>query len=381
MRKGFIIVVMAITFVSVGFSARSTSVGQGVADRFDKFKDVAKEKAKEKGRELFDREKQAKDKFKDAASEAVGKLIDRYMPGGDREPAKVVANSVIHKEPWYKAFLNVFFTPSETGESDFTDPQQTVTETPIVPANPSNDTPGTITHVQSAPVVPASSSDENASSPKAAAQPAPGGHDGGFGYQHDLSDSKLGSPASVPSGTSGKQGNPSSASNDASGNSWKAAPEKSEPQMLEAGKTTWAQAEPNKQITVNPPETTGSSSSPASVPAQTTKVAQPTATPAPMPTPPQLSAASPTPTQAPTPAPAPTPSSGGGGGGGGPIFGGLIDHMIGPSMPHDVGVTPAQHDHDPSAHSGGGGGHAEPPGNHAGPDAHGAEVDHAGHIS
>jgi hypothetical protein len=385
MRKGFIILVMAITFVSLGFSARNTSAGQSIADRFDKFKDVAKEKAKEKGRELFDREKQAKDNLRDAASEAVRKLIDRYMPGGDNKPAEAVADSVIHKEPWYKAFFHVFFTASETGESNFTDPQQTVTETPVVPANPSNDTPGTITHVQSTPVVPVGPSNENASSPKAA-----GGHEGGglVGSQHDLSTAKSDPTSSAPSGPGGGNGNDASASNNASGSQDSAAMSqaKSQPQQwLKAGETTWAQAEPNKEITVNPRETTGSSgqnsssSSPTSAPAQSAPTSQPVPTPAPVPTPPAPAATS-VPASTPAPAPAPTPSNNGHSSGSF-SFGGIFVGTVGPSMPRDVGVTPVQHDHDPSGHGGEGGGHAEPPGNHAGPDAHGAEVDHAGHIS
>lgn len=394
MRKGFIIVVLAITSATVGFASRNTSAGQSVAGRFEKYKGEVKEKAKEKTREFLDREKKAKEAAKEVAHEIVNKAIDHYIPGGDNHPAKAVGDAAFNKDPWYKAFFRVFLTPSEIGpEPTFTDPQQTVTDTPVVPANPSNDTAGTTTHVQSTPVVPVGPSNENASSPTASGTATPGGREGG-GSQRDFKASNSDPASFAPS--KGGNGNDASASNNASGNQANpgTAQSQSKPIMLEAGKTTWAQADPNKEIAVNPPETTGSSASnnssvSANAPSQS---AQPAATPTTCSTPwfggvtapfapaPQASNSSPTPAPAPTPAPSGS-NGGGSGGGGGPLgLGGLIERALGPAMPHDVGVTPAQHDHDSSGHGGGGGGH-EPPGNHAGPDAHGAEVDHAGHIA
>jgi hypothetical protein len=325
MRKGFIIVVLAITFATVGFASRNTTTGQTVADRFEKYKEVAKEKAKEKGREFFDREKKAKDAAKDAAHEVVNKVIDHFIPGGDNRPAKAVGDAAFNKDPWYKAFFRVFLTPSEIGqEPTFTDPQQTVTDKPVVPAGPFDGTP--TEYVKPQPVVPANPSNQNASSPRAAQQ---NGHESGgiFGSQHE------GNTNSQPSAPAG---NEASASNNASTNQGN-----SKTIMLEAGKTTWAQADPNKVVTVNSPETTSSGGSSSSQAAPAQSAPAPAATPSPAP----VHEAAPAPSPAPATAPAP------------------IQHEHG-------GVGPSGHE---------GGGHQG--GGWAGPDAHGGGVEAAGHIS
>lgn len=185
-----------------------------------------------------------------------------------------------------------------------------------------------------------------------------GTHDGRVGSQRDTTTGKSEAP-SAPA-TSSPAGNNTSGNSDtaASGQSDGAATASGahpKPVMLEAGKTTLVQA--NKEVTFNPN------------PELATSTAQPTPTPV----------AKPSSTPSPAPTAAPAPSAAGGKQGGGGFFG-MFSGAVGPAMPKDVGITPVQHDHDSSGH--GGGGHADgPPGNHAGPDAHGAEVDHAGHIT
>jgi hypothetical protein len=265
MRKGFIIVVLAITFATVGFASRNTSAGQSVADRFEKYKEVAKEKAKEKGRELFDREKQAKEGLKEVAHEVVNKAIDHYIPRGDNRPAKAVGDAAFNKDPWYKAFVRVFLTPSEIGqEPTFTDAQQTVTDKPVVPAGPFDGMQ--TTYVKSQPVVPANPSNENASSPKSAPQQAsatPDGREGGgiVGPQHDVNTN------SAPPSSAGSNNNSASASNGSSnqGNAGTGTPQAMpQPPMEKVGENHWVVVDPNKQ---NAPSAQQSAPAPAPAPA------------------------------------------------------------------------------------------------------------------
>lgn len=125
---------------------------------------------------------------------------------------------------------------------------------------------------------------------------------------------------------------------------------------LEAGKSTWADADQPPVINLNP----------ELAPGEDPITASPKGTP---------SAAPVTPGATPAPVTAPVSKIGGGQGSG--LFKDLFSGTLFQAMPKDVGVSPAQHN--PSSHADGG--HADhPAGNFAGPDAHGAEVGHAGHI-
>lgn len=327
---------------------------------------------KEKGKEFFDREKKAKDAAKDMVNEVAGKIIDRFVPGGDNKPAKAVADAVIHKDSWWKAAAKVFFTSSETGESQFTQPLQQVKNAPVVPANSSNDVAGTITHIKSTPVVPAGPSNENALIPQQspssmqAAPPAVSSlprheGDGLTGSQRD--------PTPTLAGNSTPQQSDASANMSAG---------QSKQIMLEAGKTTWAQADHETNFNPKPELATGSTGQNGS-----------TATPS---APPSTPAAAATPAPAPTATPTPpVVSSGtgivgvilgmiqstvkeaqgggnGGSGGSGPfgIFSGKGE-IFGSTLGGSVGVTTVNPGHDPSSHPDHPG-HSEPPGHFVGPD-------------
>ena len=109
---------------------------------------------KGKGRELLGPERKAKDAANEVAKKLVETAVDRFFPGGDNKPAKAVADSMLNKDSWWKAFLKVFFTSSETGESQFNQPMQQVVPKQVVPAGPFNDTAIVPPHMEPKAAVP-----------------------------------------------------------------------------------------------------------------------------------------------------------------------------------------------------------------------------------
>ncbi len=264
MRKLMVLATVALA-LSAGLAASKTDTGKTIESRFGKIVGQAKEKAKEKGREYLDAGKKAKEAAKDLISEVADKVIDHFVPGGDNRPTKAIAHSAIQRDSWWKAFLKATFTPSATGESQFTDPQQVVTDQPIVPANPSNDNAITTQHVSSTPVVPANASNENA---------AVSERGGILHPEHDQTSTTTEPAASAAEHTDAGAGAPQPPAQTI---------------QLRAGENTWVQGNTNPNINPNPELTHGVSSAPAPSPV------------APAPTP----AATPQP--APAPQPAPTP--------------------------------------------------------------------------